>query len=305
MKKCKICDLTHFWVFFLMRSTESSPMGMPPEERRVRGEPIPRDPVEVWKNADARTDHYESDRVPINGRSYEYPAGDRLIVIKGGEEIQVMDSCEKPWAEATVNSAFDSEPIRGLNSKYKIRVLERGAGLCLTGQRVIGRMIGRGSGEYHIIELNQKIAQFAREWKQRQEAYLRSASLDIQIYIHDGEATEVTKRLVEERQKFNIIISDTFPLVQGDEGINDIKDIDTLKRALFSKGEGVFAFFAYYPKKTRADLTWEQLRLLAPNFRGISVNQVEVFPAKDYSYLFQNGRPVRQLPVVICTDPIK
>lgn len=268
-------------------------------------------PVEHWANAEALIKNYDAGSVGVpNTRFYyEYPAGRRLVI----NNEQVMDTCEAPWAAATVENAFASEGIRNLPRPYKIRVLERGAGLNIAGSRIIQKMMGRGSGEYHVIELNKKVANEARRWKEIQMSQLnhyeqqQGLKLDIDIKIHEGDAVEVTKELVaqgiRERKKFNLIISDTFPITPKEKGMNDIADIETLKKGLYGGAEGVFTFFAYYPgwdsgESRDIQIRVKQQMLLDRHFNQVNFDSVEVKPAAGYTYLFNNDKPVRKLPIV-------
>ncbi len=282
------------------------------ERQPVLKEQVAENFIERWANAEALIKQYPAGTFGISGMRtfYEYPAGRRLII--SGE--QVMDTCESPWAAKTIDNAFASEGIRNLPREYKIKVLERGAGLNIAGSRVIQKMVGRGSGEYHVIELNKKVADEARRWKDNQMEQLENwkteqgLDLNIDIQIHEGDSFEITRRLVTERKKFNIIISDTFPLTPEEKGLNDIADLETLKKGLYGGAEGVFAFFAYYPgwengngNMRDSEIRVEQQRLLDRHFRQVHFDSVEVKPAPGYDYLFTHGKPVRKLPVVTAT----
>jgi hypothetical protein len=123
--------------------------------------------------------------------------------------------------------------------------------------------------------------------------------------VHEGEATEVTRRLVEdEGLKFNMILSDTYPLTEEQKGVNDIQDIEVIKNGLYRNGEGVFAFYSYFPgfDSQHGDgfITATQARILRDYFPERRTDVAEVKPPRDYDYLLDhNGDPVRKLPVVI------
>ena len=277
-------------------------------------------PTEAWRVAPARViDYYPGTVLLPNGNLYRYPAGKRLEVSLVPEEfIPVMDTAEAPWAVATVNAAFSSDPIDRLDPRHKLRVLERGAGLNITATKVIDHLVQRGSGEYHIIELNEQVLNNpewgTKAWKKRIDDILRLKSqqqgikYDIDIQIHEGEAQEITKQLAADGKKFNIIISDTFPIEPEEQGINDIADVDVLTQVMY--GEGVFAFFAYYPGIEKeiegSHIAAKQLGLLRPKFGNVNVFEVGVKPPRDYPYLFtEESVPVTRLPVVICRDKKK
>ncbi|MBP6913309.1 MAG: hypothetical protein KBC00_01740 [Candidatus Levybacteria bacterium] len=269
--------------------------------------------IELWKNASAKVIGYPGGRITDrDGNTYRYGDGKRLLIEADNTTMQVMDTCEAPWAVETVDQAFATKTIKGMNPKHKLRVLERGAGLNIAGTKVIDHLMQRGSGEYHVIELNQDVLQNEEfgvyAWKDIMMRSIKDKSersgikYDIDIVIHEGDAREVTQRLENEKKKFNIIISDTFPLEKTETGVNDIEDIATLTKILYSK-EGVFTFFAYYPGMediSGSHLSAEQLALLRPHFSNIAVSEAPVKPARGYDYLFNNGFPIKNLPVVIC-----
>lgn len=265
--------------------------------------------IEWWRKASERPEKYfGGEGIDKDGNPYEYPAGTRLIIGRGKETYQVMDSCETPWAFATVDMVF-----KELGSKSgEVDILERGFGMGITARRVIQNLVARG-GSYTIIELNEQNAAYAREWKRSQEYSLtrmthgmQDTKPNISIDIIDGEAYEETARLLEAERKFDIIISDTFPLTEDEQGINDLQDLDVLKRCL--KPGGVFSFFAYYPGSAGAlELVKKQGEMIARHFdpRGVIISQARINPPPDYKYLHTDtGDPVRILPVIVCVKPI-
>jgi SAM-dependent methyltransferase len=252
-----------------------------------------------WANAPEEVQDYEAGEITEKGNDYNYPKGHRLII--GGE--QVMDSCETPWAFETVNKAFNEFP----QDSGPLSVLERGFGMGITARRVIQRLITLG-GEYKVIELNKGNANYAREWIKKQKIALTNlaSSLpgtkpDIDISIIEGDAYEETAKLAEKGEKFDIIISDTYPLSEDEQGINDLRDLDTLKRCL--KPNGVFTFFAYFPGSA-GGVVKKQENMITPHFKDYSVSSVEITPPPDYEYLRSDAGPVKRLTVVICKKPI-
>lgn len=259
--------------------------------------------IEWWRKASESPEKYlAGEAIDKDGNPYEYPAGTRLIIGKGKEAYQVMDSCETPWAFATVDMAF-----KELGSKSgEINVLERGFGMGITARRVIHNLMTHG-GSYTIIELNEKNAAYAREWKRSQEYSLtrmthgmQDTKPNISIDIIDGEAYQETAKLLEAERKFDIIISDTYPLTADEQGINDLQDLDVLKRCL--NPGGVFAFFAYFPGST-GGIMKQQRDIINEHFRNYNVGEISVNPPPTYKYLQTDTGPVRSLPIVICKDP--
>ena len=267
--------------------------------------------LEWWRNAPEKVIDYEGNNaVDKVGNPYWYGPGTRLLIgdPEKGEAIQVMDSCETPWAFATVDMAF-----KELVSKSgEVDVLERGFGMGITARRVIQNLVLRG-GSYTVIELNNANAAYAkREWRPKQISALANMASgmpntkpNITIEIIEGEAYEETERLAAAGRKFDVIISDTFPLTEDEQGINDLQDLDVLKRCL--KTGGVFAFFAYYPGSTGAlELVRKQGEIISRHFEdsGVIVSQARISPPPDYEYLHTDtSDPVRTLPVVVCKNP--
>lgn len=265
--------------------------------------------IEWWKNAPEEVIKYEGGFArDQNGNCYRYENGSRLLIgnKETGEAIEVMDKCEAPWAEKTVDSAFE-----GLGTINRpINVLERGFGMGYTATRVIDHLVIHG-GTYTVIELNAKDAAYAREeWKKDQESGIETRTRSrgasnghrlINIEVIEGEAYEETAKLAEKGEKFDIIISDTFPLSEDERGINDLQDLETLKRCL--KPGGVFTFFAYFPGSTGGVVRKQENRIVR-HFRDYTVSSVTVNPPPDYKYLQTDTGPVRILPVVVCKNPI-
>lgn len=259
-------------------------------------QPDPRKELVLWwKNAPEKVIKYEKGSEP-----YEYPAGARLMIGDEGEEKQVMDTCETPWAFATVDMAFAELP------SGPVEVFERGFGMGLTARRVIQNLITRG-GKYTVVELNKGNADYARKWIERQKSALLSMASglpgtkpDIAISLIEGEAYEETAKLAQEGGKFDIIISDTFPLSKAEQGINDLQDLATLKRCL--NPGGIFTFFAYFPNST-GGMMRNQRDIINAHFGSYTVTEVPVNPPPSYEYLQTKDGPVRTLPIVICRNP--
>lgn len=282
------------------------------EARAGNPEGSVRNAIEAWAKAPALIENYPGGFYPNpNNPQYYYPGGRRLTI----NGLPVMDTCEGDWAEKTIEAAFAEDRIHFLPPRHKLKVLERGAGLNMTGNKVINSLKSRGAGEYHVIELNHEVAEQTRRWKQNQLALISrernnyGANPDIKIFIHEGEAREITRRLIEEEgEKFNIIISDTYPLTEEEQGINDIEDIETIKKGLYKNGEGVFAFYTYFPgfedaKNGDGYVTPKQNKTLKGLFPNRKYDLANVSPPPEYTYLFgPDGEPIRKLPVVIAIN---
>lgn len=276
--------------------------------RPSTGELLPPNPVEAWKNAAAEIVDYPAERVILpDETSYIAIPGRRLLI----NNVPVMDTCEGPWADKTVELAFGVDKIRFLNPTYKLKVLERGAGLNISGTRIINKLMSRRSGEYHVIELNEKVADMAEDWKAKMDTMIAEfqrttgVRYDIKINVHRGEAKEVTRRLVrDEGKRFNIIFSDTYPITDGEAGINDIEDLDVVSEGLYK--EGVFAFFPYDAEAEGVTVdgyvTAKQSAMLRQYFPNRVTGVAEVKPPTSYTYLFhRDGMPAKKLPVIVCT----
>lgn len=263
--------------------------------------------VEWWKNAPEKIVRYPGGEF-LNETGtplYAYEGGSRLIMGEGEDAIQVMDSCQTPWAHATVDRAFEELGIKD----GPINVLERGFGMGIIATRIIHHLALQ-SGTYTVIELNTQDADYARRtWRSDQLRALTPArdmpgkrpNHNVDINVIEGEAYEETARLAQEGKKFHIIISDTYPLTEDERGMNDLLDLETLKLCLEPKG--VFAFFAHFPGSSE-DIALNQERMITRHFESYSKSRVTITPPSDYKYLQPDTGPVRTLPVVICKNPI-
>lgn len=310
-----------------MGTPESLPLGrfsekdssthLPPESSKSNSGSMAKDtrqltPVERWAREPAMIAPYQGGVYePPAGEPYSYPQG-RNLIIAGNT---VMGTCEGAWASKTVEMAFAQPRIHFLPENYKIKVLESGAGLNMTGDAFIQRFRARrAGGEYHVIELNHDVAESTRRWRAAKLNQLRNARMmygadpDIDIIIHEGEATEVTRKLIEEDgMKFNIILSDTFPLTEEQKGVNDLQDLATIKKGLYKNEEGIFAFYPYFPgfEQERGDgfLTARQAAIMREYFPFRRTDVAGVNPPPSYTYLFDSeGVPTRRLPVVIAIN---
>ena len=113
----------------------------------------------------------------------------------------------------------------------------------------------------------------------------------LQINLIEGESYEETAKLASAGEQFDIIISDTFPLTPDEEGLNDLRDLDILKRMLSDRG--VFTFFAYFPG-SEGGVVKDQKDIINAHFRDYNVTEVEINPAPTYKYLYNNDTILSQ-----------
>lgn len=283
----------------LREAQTSEKKGFRPDKERNRL-------VMEWKNAPERViDYDKGSAIDNDGNPYDYPSGHRLLIgdPAKGEVNQVMDTCETPWAFATVDKTFEGFP----QNSGRIDMLDRGLGMGITLRRAIQNLITRG-GSYTAMELNKEIADYGRKLINRTKIALANMANglpgtkpDINISLIEGDSYEETAKLANEGRKFDIIISDTFPLNEEEKGINDLKDLNTLKKCL--NPNGVFTFFAYFPGST-GGVVKKQENMITPHFREYSVCSVEVNPPPGYKYLQGEHGGIRRLAVVVCKNPI-
>ena len=271
--------------------------------------------VEQWQNAPSGISSYEEgEAFDDQGNTYKYNAGVRLSI---GDEPEVMDSCQEPWAAKTVNNAFfwlDQNQVEK-GSKQNVRVLERGFGIGLIAKYTMEELRKRG-GAYTVIELNKGVNEYIKKtWMKNQETISRASAAssmggiytgpNVTIELIKGDAVKETKRLVGEGRKFDVIISDTFPLSQEEKSVNDLLDLEILVRCL--DPNGVFGFFGYYAG-SQGGIGPRQEHMVKQYFREIHVTPVTVNPPPDYKYflapnpVIPNGM-IREIPVVICLKP--
>ena len=261
--------------------------------------------IEWWRSASEGIMEYEGNNATDkDGNTYWYGPGLRLLIgdPEKGEAIEVVDSCETPWAVATVDRAFEELRLKS----GELRVLERGFGMGIIARKVIQNLIPRG-GSYTVIELNRKNAEYAMSWRGKEKIGLTNIAVgmpatkpNIAIEIIEGEAYEETAKLAESGRKFDIIISDTYPLTEDEQGMNDLQDLDVLKRCL--EPNGVFTFFVYFPGSPD-EMAYKQAAMVTRHFANYSGSRVNVNPPPDYKYLQTATGPIRSLPVVICKNP--
>ncbi len=261
--------------------------------------------VEEWRNAPEKLVKYKAGVVKDSEGNvlYEYSKGTRLVIL----DKEVMDSCQIPWARATVDKAF--ELLERKEKKKNVNVLERGFGMGIVASAIVENLIPRG-GTYTVIELNRQVAEYVREWKNNYKELIANMgspmtpnpSPQISMAIVEGDAVKETEKLAASGRKFDIIISDTFPLSEDESSVNDLLDLDTLVKLL--NPDGVFAFFGFH---TGYDgrLNEKQGNLVDRHFEDISRTFAKgINPPPDYKYFNPEGGPiVRELPVIICSKP--
>lgn len=258
--------------------------------------------IERWKHAPEKLVKYRAGVIKDSEGNvlYEYSKGTRLVIL----DEEVMDSCQEPWARATVDKAFEV-----MGNKKNPNVLERGFGMGRVASAIVENLIPRG-GTYTVIELNKQVAEYAREWKKNYKELIANMGSpmtpnpgpQISMSIIEGDAVEETKKLAASEKKYDIIISDTFPLSKDEGSVNDLLDLDTLVKLL--EPDGVFAFFGFH---TGYDgrLNERQGNLVDRHFDEVSRTIAKgINPPPDYKYFNpENGPIVRELPVIICSKP--
>jgi hypothetical protein len=273
--------------------------------------------VEEWRDSPAEIHYYWGGKYnDSKNNPHEFTSGSRLFV--GEKKNEVMDTCQRPWCESTVYGLFNgfTGSLAPLEEKEPVCLL-RGFGQGEQAQIILNELMVRGRGELHIIELNNDIVETMQEFLAESHKIILpkfryGLQTKIQITIHIGDAYQITENFLEEGKKFDVIISDTYPLSSEESSLNDILDIENQVKCL--KPHGRFSFFAYsrdhLPNAT--GLTDEQRKRIDPHFETVLVkNYVAQIddPLKgigvppDYKFLQMEDGPVKFLPVVICTDP--
>lgn len=271
--------------------------------------------IERWKNAPMKVYRYSAGKVTNpQGNTYEYLEGARLGI---GDQLEVMDSCQRPWTNATVHNAFSALDLNHSRysqpeTKYDVQVLERGFGMGMIASKIMDYLTIR-RGSYTCIELNGQIARYAdKTWRNKQDQRARHWATSIRggtardakylpMTVIRGDAFEETAKLAEEEKKFDIIISDTYPLSEEEKSVNDLLDLETLVNCL--NPDGVFAFFGYH-SGSQGGMNERQRNLVEKYFDEVSRTIVKgINPPSDYKYFNPESGPIRELPVIICTKP--
>lgn len=310
------------------------------------GDPRPaveRNPYEVeWEKAGIETPPYKAGKVILgNGHEYSWRGGQTLLI--QGKEI--MATCEYPWSAAAVNLAF--RQIRHSDPHEPVSVLELGFGLNLAANRVVDKFSGGDRrGKYVGVELNQQVYERAKAWKERKkngfkekEKEIPGSAPKVDLELIQGEAGKVMEeQLIPKGEKFNIIISDTYPIDPKDEGVNDLRYLRSVVQ-LLAPG-GVFIWYPYSPDAEEIvqegdNFTKTQRRLLDPYFEMTAGRKIPLFdrtdnggligPQPNYTYFMRNpiddderelwgpiakvrtdGQikvPILEIPVGICQEP--
>lgn len=119
--------------------------------------------------------------------------------------------------------------------------------------------------------------------------------------IYEREMDDLNER--SEDLKFDAIFHDTYPLSKEELGKNDLTNINIIKKLL--KRTGVFTFFSWHPGTINpTGLNVAQKDLVTPEFKLLRIaGSAKVNPPPTYEYLHGPNGPVRELPVVICSNP--
>ncbi len=249
---------------------------------------------------------------PDGSIDYKYDSGKRLLI----KDYEVMDTCQKQFVQELVNAAF-----KRLTKKEgdPVRVFEAGWGLGISAERVMRNLAARyfafnSGGEYRGVELNRDVYETAKTWKTKWDQQIGALNENteepkskLKSVLYHGEAGEVAEDFIKRGKKFDIIISDTFPIKPEQKAINDLIHMPIFIQLLDEKG--VFAFVAYskdangYTKDKIREL---QLSKFAKYFNGYRQYDVPVNPPPDYEFLKErDGSIVRSLSFILCWGPRK
>lgn len=272
--------------------------------------------MERWKNLHRRITAYNPG---IYDDGTVYSSGKLLEFYNGDYEKpeQVMDTFERPWADATVNAMFAYK--RGAQN-----VLERGFGLGLMSDAINQKLKVFG-GTHTIIELNKEVFEDAKKWaigkleeakkegremritfkgnrekhEEREEQTLEftpqttgPSKKAIEIVVINGDADEELAEFP--KQSFDLIFSDTHQLIPAERGINDLLRVDEIDTHL--KPNGRFTFCAFHRDNPEGNLDIRQHTRISPYFR-YSRDTVPVVVPPHCTYL---RGPTTRLPVVVC-----
>ena len=179
----------------------------------------------------------------------------------------------------------------------------------IVASAIVENLVPHG-GTYTVIELNKEVANYAKTWKRRYKESIANMGSSMtsntgpQIFmdIIEGDAVQKTEELAADGKKFDLIISDTFPLSENESSVNDLLDLDTLVKLL--NQDGVFAFFGYH-SGFQGGMNDRQGNLIDTHFKTVSKSTVGgINPPPNYKYFNpENGHIVRELPVIICAKP--
>lgn len=262
--------------------------------------------VRQWAEAQATFVRYDAG-VLFDGSRYD--AGTRLLVENNGIVEQVMDTCERPWCRGTVDAIFDKFPRRRRAGDDGVtRVLERGFGLGIMADYLFQKFLGLRDVDYHVIELNRTVAAEARAWKESRDEIVRKLEggfgmgrLGIKLTVHEGDSLAVTRNFLDAGDRFDVICSDTYPL-KGEEGANDLLDLEISKQLLTENG--IFTFFAYAPHAEGSGLSKAQRDTINEHFAEYAVSESDLCtPPPEYTYMWPRGEAVRRLTIVKCRKP--
>lgn len=254
--------------------------------------PLTDESIDYWKHLPAYTVPYTAGEY-TDGTRYE--AGEYLIIGKD----QVMASFEKDWCEAVSNSTFNGR--RG-----KTVAVEVGFGMGILADLNIKKMLKVG-GVYHIIELNDQVYANLENWKIKKEIEIANAVVEdlknnkpVEIRIYNGEVGKVLQEHFD-LGSINLLFSDTYPIQEGHEEINDLIYLDTAIPRLTRNGR--LSFCGFKRGNQTEYLTARQLALVYPHFRKTEIkNVVELTPPLECEYM--NG-PKALVPVIVCSMPVQ
>lgn len=305
----------------------TEPGSLPPKGRGLIPEwkiPISEPRLSEWASAEYAVEPYDAGSAGTNGGLYQYAEGKTLRI--NGEPV--MDTCERPWCEATVREMFKGiSNLRtdGRRTYEAPRILELGYGLGITSLNILqglnAGMVSPGSrgGEYMVVELNEKLTAFARKTitdRVKRLDGLEESSWggqnNIRASIIQGDAYDTLEVLAAEvregkRKPFDGVVSDLYDPNQS-YGLTDLRRMDLMREILAD--DGVFSFFVYYKGARGSGTNAIQEEILDKYGFKFTTSTVPINPNKNYEYLMPEGedgviRPIRRLTVITChKDPL-
>jgi hypothetical protein len=280
--------------------------------------------VEQWRNAPAIIQKFRSGiaRDKEGHALYRYPAGENLFI----RNEPVMSSAEAAWSRAAVELGF--RELQRYNNVGPYGVVEIGTGQLHT-TRKIAQFLNVYGGWYDGIELNTDTFRRARNWATRYneahdvvEADLPGQEQRPPIHVYHGDAvraliTRARKITQGREQPADMFILDSYPISENEkkgEGTHDLGFLALVKMCL--KDDGIVVWYPWF-EGSNGGVTAKQEELIGRHFRssahlsipnprrGFHELRYAITPDPTYPYLWQNGNPVRQLPIGYAQDPIR
>lgn len=278
--------------------------------------------VEAWKNAKAHFSPYSAGKAydHLGNHLYDYPEGVNLTI--NGEDV--MGSCEQPWSEAAIDLGV-RELLKTRGGRGPFRVLELGFGQGFAARRAM-RWLELYGGWYDAVELNTDVHRQAKRWEHdynsaRGRMWRKIPGFDprppIRIYHGDAVRAMVTrarKTTEGEEQPADLILMDTYPIMEKDkgQGTHDLAYLSIVKLCL--KPDGIVVWYPWF-EGSQGQATDSQRALIRPHFKssgditipdeheGFPPSSYLIKPPPHYQYLFRNGNPQQELPIGYFRNP--